>query len=740
MLLTIVVFLVLVGAVLLFRPGLRPGSVLVVTGAVLLTFHHGGMWVLLVPTLVVTGVLNVAQWRRRYLVEPVYAALRKAMPPMSVTEREALEAGTTWWEKDLFSGRPDWARFAAINPPVLTEKEQSFLDNEVNTLCGMIDEWDEYQRQDLAPEVWDYLRQEGFFGLIIPEEFGGRDFSAYAQSRIMSKIASRSIAAAVTAMVPNSLGPGELLVKYGTQAQKEHWLPGLANGSELPCFGLTGPEVGSDAGAIPDIGVVCKGEFEGEQVLGLRLDFHKRWITLAPVATVVGLAFKLHDPDGLLGDPAKTEYGITCALLPATHPGVEIGRRHNPGAPFMNGPVMGADVFIPLDWIIGGPDMAGKGWRMLIECLGAGRGISLPALATASAQMCYLTVGAYARIRRQFNMEVGKFEGVQEATADIAAGAYMLEAMRQFVTRGLQDGTPSVMTSMAKYHATERMRTVVNHAMDVTGGRVIQLGPRNFLAAGYHALPVAITVEGANILTRSLMIFGQGAIRCHPYLFDEMETLQTEDRASGIAAFEPLLLNHAGHVAGNLVRLLLCGFTGARFTAVPTAADDFSRRWYQRINHLSAALATAGDTALGVLAGDLKRRELLSARLGDVHSQLFIACSILKYHGTQPRSQSADAHASYALQLALFSAQQALLAFCDNFRPRWLGVGLRFLCLPLGRVFPTPDDASVTTLGAQIMEPGPVRKAMAATVYVSDNPEDAVGRVETTYQMLLTVD
>lgn len=740
MLLAIILFVILVGAVLLYRPGLLPGSLAVVAGTIVLTFYHGGMWVLLVPTLLVIALLNVSQCRRRYLVEPVYAALRKAMPPMSVTEREALEAGTTWWEKDLFSGRPDWDRFAAIDPPVLTEKEQSFLDNEVNTLCGMIDEWDEHQRQDLAPEVWDYLRQEGFFGLIIPEEFGGRDFSAYAQSRIMSKIASRSIAAAVTAMVPNSLGPGELLIKYGTQAQKEHWLPSLANGSELPCFGLTGPEVGSDAGAIPDIGVVCKGDFEGEQVLGLRLNFHKRWITLAPVATVVGLAFKLRDPDGLLGDPEKTDYGITCALLPAAHPGVEIGRRHNPGAPFMNGPVMGTDVFIPLDWIIGGPEMAGKGWRMLIECLGAGRGISLPALATASSQMCYLTVGAYARIRRQFNMEVGKFEGVQEVTADIAAGAYTLEAMRQFVTRGLQDGTPSVMTSMAKYHATERMRRLVNHAMDVTGGRGIQMGPRNFLAAGYRALPVAITVEGANILTRSLMIFGQGAIRCHPYLFDEMETLSTENRASGVAAFEPLLLQHAGHVASNLVRVLLCGFTGARFTAVPADADQFSRRWYQRINHLSAALATAGDTALGVLAGDLKRRELLSARLGDVHSQLFIACSILKYRGTQPRSPSADAHASFALQQSLYTAQQALLVFCDNFRPRWLGVSLRLVCLPLGRAFPTPNDASITRLGAEIMEPGPVRKAMAAHVYLSDNPEDAVGRVETTYQMLLTVD
>ncbi|MEQ9394893.1 acyl-CoA dehydrogenase [Haliea sp.] len=740
MLLSILLFLALVIAVLWYRPSLPVGSVVTGVGTLLLTQLHGGMWLVLLPVVAVIALLNVEEWRRHYLVAPVYAMLRKAMPPMSSTEREALEAGTTWWEKDLFSGKPDWHRFAAIHPPLLTDKEQAFIDNETNELCGMIDEWDVHQRQDLSPEVWDYLRQKGFFGLIIPEAFGGRDFSPYAQSRIMSKIASRSITAAVTAMVPNSLGPGELLVKYGTDEQKQRWLPGLADGSELPCFGLTGPEVGSDAGAIPDIGLVCKGEFEGEEVIGLRLNFHKRWITLAPVATVVGLAFQLRDPEGLLGDPDKVDYGITCALLPADHPGVEIGRRHNPGAPFMNGPVMGEDVFIPVDWIIGGPEMAGKGWRMLIECLGAGRGVSLPALSTASGEMCYLMVGAYARIRRQFNMEVGKFEGVQEATAEIASGAYTLEAMRQMVTRGLEDGTPSVMTAMAKYHATELMRNLVNHGMDVVGGRGIQLGPRNFLAAGYHALPVAITVEGANILTRSLMIFGQGAMRCHPYLFDEMQTLQAEETHEGLREFEPLFLQHLGHISSNLARLVILGVSAARFSPVPSGADDFSRRWYQRINHLSAALATCADVALGVLGGDLKRRELLSARLGDVHSQLFIASSLLKFHATQPRSKEGDAHAAFALQNSLYAAQQALLAYCDNFQPRALGLLMRALCLPLGRVFRAPDDRQIRELGALVMEPNAVRAMLATHVYVSEDPEDAVGRVETTYQMLLQVD
>src|SRR5690606_26282927 len=379
-----------------------------------------------------------------------------------------------------------------------TEAEQSFIDNEVSEFCALLDEWEINNRKDLSPEAWQYLKDKGFLGLIIPKEFGGRDFSPYAQSRVMSKIASRSITAAVTAMVPNSLGPGERLMKYGTEEQKQRWLPGLARGEEIPCFGLTGPEAGSDAGSIPDVGIVCRGQFEGEEVLGLRLTFNKRWITLAPVATVVGLAFKLHDPEGLLGDPAKSDYGITCALLPADHPGVEIGQRHNPGSPLMNGPVIGNDVFIPVDWIIGGAAMAGNGWRMLIECLGAGRGVSLPALSTASGEMSYRMVGAFARIRRQFNTEIGKFEGVHEASAEIAGGAYALEAMRHLVTKGLETGAPAVMTAMAKYHATEIMRRLVNHSMDIVGGRAIQLGPRNFLAFPYQSIPVAITVEGAN--------------------------------------------------------------------------------------------------------------------------------------------------------------------------------------------------------------------------------------------------
>lgn len=695
---------------------------------------------LVVPLALVLVVLNVGSVRRAILTKPVFAMLKKSMPPISATERDALEAGTTWWEKELFSGRPDWNEFAQISLPQLTAEEQKFIDNEVSELCSLLDEWKiQNDLKDLPPEAWQYLKDKNFFGLIIPKEYGGRDFSPYAQSRIMSKIASRSGTAAVTAMVPNSLGPGELLVKYGTEEQRQRWLPGLANGTEIPCFGLTGPEAGSDAGSIPDTGIVCKGMHDGQEVIGLKLTFSKRWITLAPVATVVGLAFKVYDPEGLLGDPNKKEYGITCALIPANHPGVEIGKRHNPGSPFMNGPIFGTDVFIPADWIIGGAAMAGKGWRMLIECLGAGRGVSLPALSTASGEMNYRMVGAYARIRRQFNMEVGKFEGVQEASADIAASGYALEAMRQFVTKGLETGAPSVMTAMAKYHATEMMRKSVEHSMDIVGGRAIQKGPRNFLVASYHSVPVAITVEGANILTRSLMIFGQGAMRCHPFLFEEMLAMQLEDGSEGLKKFDKLFISHLGHIANNMLRTKLLGVVCGRFSSVPANADDFSKRWYQRINLLSAALASMSDIALGVLGGNLKRRELLSARLGDVHSQLFIASSILKFHSAHARTRAEDAHAEYALTRSLFIAQEALRDFSDNFPLKWLAKIIRFIAMPYGKIVNKPNDNLIRELGDLIMEENPVRQMLGQYLYISHDPQDAMGRVESTYQLLLSL-
>lgn len=742
LLLSLLVMLVLI-AVLIYRElALAAASSIIIVAWLVLGAITPAMlspW-LVVPLVAILLVLNVGPIRRAILTKSVFKMLKRTMPAMSVTEREALEAGTTWWEKELFSGRPDWNEFAQISLPQLTAEEQAFLDNEVEELCGLLDEWDiQNNRKDLSPEAWQYLKDKNFFGLIIPKEYGGRDFSPYAQSRVMSKIASKSGTAAVTAMVPNSLGPGELLVKYGTEEQRQRWLPGLANGTEIPCFGLTGPEAGSDAGSIPDTGIVCRGMHEGQEVIGLKLTFNKRWITLAPVATVVGLAFKLYDPEGLLGDASKKEYGITCALIPAKHPGVEIGLRHNPGSPFMNGPIFGKDVFIPIDWIIGGAPMAGKGWRMLIECLGAGRGVSLPSLSTASCEMNYRLVGAYARVRRQFNMEVGKFEGVQEATADIAASGYALEAMRQFVTKGLESGAPSVMTAMAKYHATELMRKSVEHSMDVVGGRAIQKGPRNFLVASYHSVPVAITVEGANILTRSLMIFGQGAMRCHPYLFEEMQAMQMEDQGAGLKKFDQLFTAHLGHIFSNLMRTKLFGFLCGSFSAVPVNADDFSKPWYQKINLMSATLASMSDIALGVLGGNLKRREMLSARLGDIHSQLLIACSILKFHSAHPRTRAEDAHAEYALARALYTAQEALKDFANNFPVKFLAKLIKFLAMPYGNLVQKPSDDLARELGDLIMEENPVRQMLEQYLHVSKDPEDASGRVETTFQLLLSL-
>lgn len=751
----ILLWLILVAALILREMPLLPGSILAAVGYLVLgVFISSGM---LNPLLVLLlaaalAVLNVPSLRQTLISARLKKLLARQLPPMSVTEREALEAGTAWWDKELFSGKPDWHWFAETSLPQLEPHEKAFLDGEVEQLCGMLDEWKiHHETKDLPPEVWQFLKDKGFFGLIIPTEYGGRGFSPFAQSSVMTKLATRSITAAVTAMVPNSLGPGELLLHFGTDEQKQRWLPGLASGREIPCFGLTGPEAGSDAGSIPDRGVVCYGEHEGQRVLGLRLTFAKRWITLAPIATVIGLAFKLYDPDHLLADlvdtdPAepgagpRTDYGITCALVPADHPGVHTGLRHHPGAPFMNGPVSGTDVFIPVDWIIGGPKMAGKGWRMLMHCLGAGRGISLPAVATASGKIAYRAVGAFARIREQFHTPVGRFEGVQEATADIAGLAYTLEAMRQWVTRSLTTGSPAVVTAIAKYHTTEMMRTVIDHGMDVFGGRGIQMGPRNPLVLSYQAVPVGITVEGANIVTRSLMIFGQGAMRCHPYLFEEFQVLAQPDSPAALERFDNLLFKHIGFSASRLVRMAALGLSGQRCAAAPARASLFAKPWFRLIDRFSAMLAITADVSLLVMGGRLKVREMLSARLGDVLSQLFIASSILKYHASLPLDLRNDQHAEYALRRAFVRAQNALLGFYENFPVRWLAGLLKCLAFPFGLPVKPASDQLVRDLGAAMMEFGPVRTALSECCYRSRDENDALGRLEVTFERLLQID
>lgn len=743
--LAVIIQLAVVLAIFLLSLSRVTGSIVALVTVVIAAIISPWSLILGIPIALLCIVLLITPLRQSLLTKPVYKALGNAMPSMSDTEREALDAGTSWWEKELFMGAPDWNTFAAYPYPQLSEEEQSFLDNEVETLCTMLDEWQiQHQDKELSQEAWQFIKANGFLGLIIPKEYGGLAFTSYAQSRVMSKIASRSPTAAVTCMVPNSLGPGELLMHYGTEAQKQRWLPGLAIGDEVPCFGLTGPEAGSDAGAIPDTGVVCYGMHEGEEVLGLRMNFSKRWITLAPIATVVGLAFKMYDPEALLGDINKTDYGITCALVPANHEGVITGPRHSPsGSPFMNGIVDGTDVFIPLDYIIGGVENAGRGWRMLMECLGVGRGISLPALSTSASEMTYLSVGAFAKVREQFKISVGKFEGVQDATSRIASQTYMLEAFRHLVTCGLnQGGTPSVMTAMAKYYATETMRDLVNDGMDVVGGRAIQMGPRNFLAVPYQAIPVSITVEGANILTRSLMIFGQGAMRCHPYLFDELQLLQSEDKSSAVKEFDTLFFKHLGYTFNRGARAFIAGYVGGS-NDYPSFADGFTRPYYKHINRLSASFALTADMALGLLAGDLKRKEMLSGRLADIHGHLFIATAILQFYQHGSKSKAERLHAEVALQHSLYTIQEAFMALFANFPNRIAATLVSFVTFPSGRIFTPASDELKCQLGDTFMDDfaeNPFRDYLKTMVYYNTEPDDVTGRMEHAYQTLLAME
>lgn len=740
--LSIVIQLFAIWAIFFFNLNRIIGSVITIAVAIF-TALILTPWALIlgIPLIALSIIILFAPLRFNLITKPAYKTLANSMPSISTTEQEALEAGTSWWEKELFMGSPDWSQFEKYPYPTLSEEEQSFIDNEVELLCSMLNEWEiHHHLKDLPPEVWQFIKDKGFLGLIIPKSFGGKEFSSFAQSRIMSKIASRSLTTAVSCMVPNSLGPGELLMHYGTDAQKQQYLPGLAKGEQIPCFGLTSPEAGSDAGAIPDSGVVCYGEHEGAQVLGLRMNFSKRWITLAPIATVVGLAFKLYDPEGLLGDKNKTEYGITCALIPASHAGVKIGARHFPGSPFMNGTVEGEDVFIPIDWIIGGQENAGKGWRMLMECLGVGRGISLPALATAAGEMSYLTVGAFAKIRQQFNISVGKFEGVQEATSEIASDAYMLEAFRYLVTCGLnQGGTPAVMTAMAKYYATETMRKVVNHGMDIAGGRAIQLGPRNFLALTYQAIPIAITVEGANILTRSLMIFGQGSMRCHPYLFEELQLLQSEDKANAVQKFDDLLFKHLAYTFNRGAKSFAYGWTGGSSDA-PQSVDQFTASYYKTINRFSANFALVSDMSLGLLAGDLKRKEMLSGRLADIHAHLFISTAILKFYEAGQKTEAEQLHAKLALQKAFLNIQEAFWGLFENFPAKFPAAFVKWICFPLGRVISKPDDELKQQVAELMMQEHPFREQLKHHVFYSTKADDVTGRLEHTFQILRTLE
>ena len=690
------------------------------------------MSILILLLVVLIVVLGVADIRRNLITKPVFGIFKKILPPLSDTEREAMEAGDVWWDGDLFQGKPDWKKLHAIPKAELSAEEQAFMDNEVDTLLKMLDDYKIVQEQrDLPPEVWQYIKDNGFFAMIIPKSYGGREFSAIANSTIVSRIATRSLTAAVTVMVPNSLGPGELLMHYGTQEQKDRWLPGLAAGKEVPCFALTGPEAGSDAGGIPDTGVICKGQFEGQEVLGIRLNWDKRYITLAPVATVLGLAFKLYDPDNLLGE--KTELGITCALIPTSHEGVQIGDRHFPmNMAFMNGTTYGKDVFIPIDWIIGGPDYAGRGWRMLVECLSAGRGISLPALATATGHLATRMTGAYSYVRQQFGMAIGKFEGVQESLARIGGLTYSLEAMRVMTAGSIDMNlSPSVVTAIAKYHMTEMSRTLMNDAFDIHAGRAIQIGPKNYLAHGYMGIPISITVEGANILTRNLMIFGQGATRCHPYVLAELEAAANPDAEQGLKQFDSLLMKHVGFAIGNTFGALWQGLTAGAFNSAPVSGE--TAKYYKQLSRMSRALALSADFSMLILGGELKRREMLSARLGDVLSQLYIASAVLKFYEDSGRQQCDLPFVHYNLQRSLFEIGRAFDGFFANFPSRIIARVLRTLVFPFGIGYKMPSDAVAQQICEALSKPNTLRDRLTHLCYMGKDEDDATGLMENAF-------
>ncbi|RXJ73673.1 acyl-CoA dehydrogenase [Veronia nyctiphanis] len=673
--------------------------------------------------------------RRRYVSDPAFKFFKKVLPPLSATEREAMEAGSVWWDGELFAGSPDWSKLHNYPKPVLTQEEQSFIDNELEELLAMLDDFDiVQQRKDLPPEAWEFLKTKKFFSLIIPKSFGGLEFSANANSYIVSRIATRSLSAAVCVMVPNSLGPGELLTHYGTKEQQDYWLPRLANGQDVPCFALTGPEAGSDAGSIPDQGVVCMGEHEGKQVLGISLTWDKRYITLAPVATCLGLAFKLKDPEGLLGD--KKELGITCALIPASHKGVQIGDRHNPvNLAFMNGTTRGKDVFIPMDWVIGGQDYVGRGWRMLVECLSAGRGISLPALGTSVGHLTARTTGAYAYVRKQFGMSIGKFEGVAEGLGRIGGFTYMLEAARTLTTTSLDlNEKPGIVTAIAKYHMTELARTILNDSMDIHAGRAIQLGPMNYIGHHYFGMPVAITVEGANILTRNLMIFGQGATRCHPYVLAEMEAAANPDQEKAAADFDVLLMKHIKFAVKNTFGSIANALTGSRFNKSPVSGETAD--YYRQLSRISRALAVTTDVSMLTLGGELKRREMLSARLGDVLSHLYLASATLKRYEDDGRQQSDLPFVHYALQYCLFKCGEAFDGAFNNFPRKYVGGSLRALLFPVGINYDEPSDELATEIADLLMTPGAHRDRLTHLCYVGDKESDPVAIMERAFMAM----
>lgn len=689
------------------------------------------LWVVL--AVLVIGIVKPI--RRKLLSGFVFQWVSKAMPSMSATEREALEAGTVSWEGELFSGSPDFT--ALYNAPAvkLTPDEQAFLDGPTTTLCRMLDDWDiTHNHTDLPANVWAFIKEHGFLGMIIPKCYGGLGFSATAQMSVLVKLYGCSISAATTISVPNSLGPAELLLKYGTDEQKKYYLPRLASGNEIPCFALTGPNAGSDAASIPDSGVICRQIFNGQDVLGMRLTWNKRYITLCPVATVIGLAFRLYDPENLLGK--GTDVGISCALIPADTPGVIKGRRHFPlNTAFLNGPTQGKDVFVPIDCLIGGVNMAGQGWRMLMECLSAGRAISLPSSALGGSQAAALASGAYARVRKQFNQPIAKFEGIEEPLARIAANTYIIDAGLSMTAAAIDHGAkPSVAGAILKYHTTERARKIATDAMDIHGGKGICLGPNNYLGRSYQATPISITVEGANILSRSLIIFGQGAIRCHPYVFREMESVKNRD----LAAFDHALWGHFAFILSNLTQSVIFSFTAARFTKTPPGRA--TRRYYQQIHHYSSNLAFLADFSMMMLGQALKRKEKISARLGDMLSNLYLASAVLKRFHEDGEPACDLPLVTWSCQHLLYECELAMQGVIANFPVRWARVVLKLILQPFGSRQHVPHDTLGHQLACLMTEPGEARSRLTRLVFSEAIENSPLGRLEDAFHKLCAVE
>ncbi|MEM7170061.1 MAG: acyl-CoA dehydrogenase [Pseudomonadota bacterium] len=670
------------------------------------------------------AVFGVESWRQKYVSQRIIRSVQKQLPQIGETERIALEAGTVWWDGDLFSGRPDWQKLLGFKSRLLSDKERAFLDGPVEELCRMVDDWQIAQDRDLPPEIWDFLKKHKFFGMIIPESHGGLGFSAIAHSAVVAKVSSRSVPTACTLMVPNSLGPAELLLHYGTEDQRQYFLPRLAVGEEIPCFALTGPEAGSDAASTESTGVICRGEFQGQEVLGIRLNWRKRYITLAPVATVIGLAFRLYDPDALLGD--EEDLGITCALIPAGLSGIDIGRRHDPmGVPFANGPIVGIDVFVPMDFVIGGADGVGEGWKMLMESLAVGRSISLPALSVGAAQLATRVTGAYGAVREQFGRPIGDFEGIEEPLARIAGLTYLMNASRVLTCAAVDAGEkPSVLSAVVKAYLTGSMRGIVNDAMDIRAGAAICRGRNNVLGRGFVAVPIGITVEGSNILTRSMIVFGQGAIRCHPYLQAEMTAVKDDD----VPAFDQAIFGHLSFLCQNMARSFVLALSSGRVAGVPGAGHI--GRQQQHFTRLSAAFALVADATTVLLGGALKRKEKLSGRLSDALAWLYMGSATIKrYHDAGQPAEDRQVM-TWACEHALYQVQEALLGVLRNYPNRLVAMGLYAAIFPLGPRFKPPSDRLGGQVARDLLGKSKLRDRLTADIYVPEDEDFGLARLE----------